>query len=203
MIASILKLNRNDCKNIQLKDVYSLHKAVYSLFPKQKEEDTRDFLFADKGGDFNHRKILILSERKPAVPEYGEIISKVVPESFLECDYYGFEIILNPVTKNGLTKNTMPVKGTENLKDWFIKKTPNLGFIVEPAGLQVCRISVLSFEREKEGKTIRQTHGSATFIGKLTVVDRPIFKESFKHGIGRAKGFGFGLLQLVPLKKDN
>ena len=43
------------------------------------------------------------------------------------------------------------------------------------------------------------THGAATFLGKLNVMDRVKFIKSFKEGIGRAKGFGFGLLQIVPL----
>jgi CRISPR system Cascade subunit CasE len=37
------------------------------------------------------------------------------------------------------------------------------------------------------------------FIGKLKVTDRIKFKESFRKGIGRAKGFGFGLFQIVPI----
>ena len=58
MIASYYTLTRSDVKALGIKDNYSLHKAVYSLFPKQ-EGKSRDFLFSDKGGDFNSRKILI------------------------------------------------------------------------------------------------------------------------------------------------
>lgn len=200
MIASVLKLNRSDCKALKLEDAYSIHRIVYSLFPKQDNE-TRDFLFVDKGGDLNCRQILILSERKPASPEFGEICSKQVPESFLGWDYYGFEVILNPTQRNGPSKKTTPIRGMENLHKWFIRKSPALGFEVEPESLQVCRIGVQNFDKTKEGNTFTQTHGTATFIGKLKVIDRQAFIKSFKQGIGRAKGFGFGLLQIVSIQK--
>ena len=49
MIASALRLNRADCKALDIKDAYSLHRVVYSLFPKP-DDQSRDFLYADKGG---------------------------------------------------------------------------------------------------------------------------------------------------------
>lgn len=201
MIASILKLSRDDCNALELKDAYGVHRIVYSLFPQQRDEETRDFLFADKGGDWNCRRILILSERKPELPEFGQIESKEIPDSFLNWDYYGFEVILNPTTRNGPSQKTMPVRGTENLREWFLKKTPVLGFEVEPKSLQVSHVGVVSFNKNKGGKAFTQTHGSATFIGRLKVFNRGDFIKSFKQGIGRAKGFGFGLLQIVPLQK--
>ena len=200
MIASVLKLSRADCKALELNDAYSIHRIIYSLFPKQDNE-TRDFLFADKGGDWNCRQILILSQRKPEPPEIGEIASKEIAESFLGWGYYGFEVILNPTQRNGPSQKTTPIKGLDNLHKWFIQKAPALGFEVEPESLQVTRIGVKKFERNKEGKTFTQTHGTATFIGKLQVIDRQNFIKSFKQGIGRAKGFGFGLLQIVPIQK--
>lgn len=197
MIASVLKLNRADCKALKLGDAYSIHRIVYSLFPKQDNE-TRDFLFADKGGDWNCRQVLILSERKPASPEFGEIESREIPESFLRWDNYVFEVIVNPTQRNGPSKKTTPIRGIDNLHKWFIRKAPALGFEVEPESLQVTRIGVRRFDKNIEE---RITHGSATFIGKLKVIDRQAFIKSFKQGIGRAKGFGFGLLQIVPIQK--
>lgn len=197
MIASVLKLSRADCKALELKDAYSIHRIIYSLFPKQDNE-TRNFLFADKGGDWNYRQILILSKRKPETPEFGEIISKEIPESFLGWDYYGFEVIVNPIQRNGPSKKTMPIRGMENLHKWFIQRAATMGFEVEPESLQVTRIGVQRFDKDKE---VTITHGTATFIGKLKVIDRQVFIKSFEQGIGRAKGFGFGLLQIVPIQK--
>lgn len=198
MIASALKLNRADCKALEIKDAYSLHRIVYSLFPEQ-DGQPRDFLYADKGGDWNYRQILILSERQPETPEFGEIESREISEPFLQWDNYGFEVTANPTRRNGPSKKTTPIKGRENLHKWFIQKATAWGFDVEPKSLQVSKIGVVSFNRDK---SITQTHGTATFIGKLKVIDREAFIKSFKQGIGRAKGFGFGLLQIVPIQKQ-
>ena len=200
MIASVLKLSRADCKALELKDAYSIHRIIYSLFPKQDNE-TRDFLFADKGGDWNYRQILILSQRKPEPPEIGEIESKEIAESFLGWDYYGFEVILNPTQRNGPSQKTTPIRGLDNLHKWFIQRRPHWVLKLNRKVCKVTHIGVKRFERNKEGKTFIQTHGSATFIGKLKVIDRHDFVKSFKQGIGRAKGFGFGLLQIVPIQK--
>ncbi|MBU1087911.1 MAG: type I-E CRISPR-associated protein Cas6/Cse3/CasE [Candidatus Omnitrophica bacterium] len=202
MIASILKLNRNDCKALKLEDVYSVHRIVYSLFPKITSKSQRDFIFADKGGNVQSRQILILSKRPPLSPEYGEIESKEVPKKFLNYDQYGFEVTLNPVTRNGTSKSATPVRGVENIRNWFLSRSASYGFNADPESLQVCRVGVISFDKQKNGAKYEHTHNTATFIGKLQVVDRDLFVKSFNDGIGRAKGFGFGLLQLVPLKNN-
>lgn len=198
MIASVLNLNRADCRALALTDAYSLHKLVYSLFPVQ-DGRARDFLYVDKGGDWNCRRILLLSARRPTTPERGIIESKAIPESFLQRDHYAFEVMVNPTQRNGPSRTTTPVRGRDNLHSWFMQKTTTWGFAVEPDSLHIKNMGVVSFGREN-GAT--QTHGSATFMGKLTVTNREAFVNSFKHGVGRAKGFGFGLLQIVPLKKQ-
>jgi CRISPR system Cascade subunit CasE len=198
MIASVYRLSRSDLKALKITDAYSLHRAVYSLFPKI-EGETRDFLFADKGGDFLSRQILLLSHRAPVNPEFGTVESKNIPETFLMHDYYGFEVTINPVKRESATGKTLAIKGKDNLLTWFAERAPSFGFTIEPESLSVQNIGVQQFE--KDGATV--THGTATFIGKFSVADRIRFIESFQKGIGRAKGFGFGLLQIVPLVKSN
>ena len=211
MIASIYTLDRSDISNLRIKDAYSLHKAVYNLFPKRNGR-MRDFLYADKGGDFKNRRILILSKRSPEIPEFGKIESKRVPESFLNHEYYGFRICINPVKKEKKTGKLIPVRGDKDLgitdskalKDWFIKKAPGFGFEIpntrkwnEPS-FEVTGIGFQAFKLK--GKTV--THGKAVFHGKLKIINHDLFIKSFEEGIGKAKGFGFGLLELIPLKNE-
>lgn len=199
MIASMLRLDRTDCKALKIEDIYSVHRVVYSLFPKQ-DNKTRDFLFVDKGGDWDCRQILIISERNPAVPKFGKIISKEISESFLNWDCYKFEVVLNPTKRDGNSRKIIPILDIDNLHKWFIQKAFISGFKVEPRSLQVSNIGVQSFANYRNGEKFVQTHHSATFKGEFKVVDKQVFLKSFKHGIGRAKGFGFGLLQIAPLK---
>ena len=203
MIASVLRLGRADCKELKIGDAYSIHKAVYSLFPKV-DEQTRDFLYADKGGDFNSRQILILSHRAPQIPKHGTVESKKIGSDFLEHDLYAFTVKLNPTKRDKNSGKTIAVRGDKSLgisdvqalSEWFIKKGPSLGFEVDASHLQVQEIGVQSFVKGEQ----TMTHGQATFVGKLKVCDRSLFIQSFKNGIGRAKSFGFGLFQIVPLQ---
>ena len=191
MIASVLRLSRSDCQAFKITDAYSIHRVVYGLFPGE----SRDFLFADKGGDFHARQILILSERIPEAPKFGKIESKTVPDSLLEHDDYGFEVTVNPTIRDSKSGKTVAIRGNQNLLQWFLKKAPSLGFEIHADTLEVRHAGVQLFDLG-EGKTV--THNSATFMGKLKVTDRGKFHDSFRKGIGRAKGFGFGLFQIVP-----
>jgi CRISPR system Cascade subunit CasE len=198
MMATVYTLTRNDCKALQIKDAYGIHRAVYDLFPANTE-GKRDFLFADIGGDYFARKILILSGRAPQAPLIGNIEVKEVPERFLEHTCYAFQIRLNPVKREKQSGKLVPVKGRENLVRWFITKSSAAGFTVDEACLQIDRIGIQEFEKQ----TGTVTQGKAVFKGKLTVTDRELFKRAFREGIGRGKGFGFGLLQIIPIDNNS
>jgi CRISPR system Cascade subunit CasE len=194
MIASVLTLSFSDCKTRRITDPYSVHRTVYSLFPKT-DEGGRDFLFADKGGGFNERRILILSKRRPLPPEYGSIESREIPESFLGYDCYGFEIRLNPVKREKGGGKIVPVRGRENLLEWFCAKSESWGFAAGRESLQIQSSGIQSFKKQ-DGQV---TQNAVRFIGTLKVKDRPLFVKSFEEGIGRGKSFGFGLLEIIPL----
>lgn len=206
--ASVLKLSRADVKTLQVKDAYALHKVVYGLFEDVRSDVEKQastvsgIVYADKGGDFNTRQILMLSNRKPhQTPQFGEVQSRPIHASFLMHERYVFDITLNPTKReqNKLDKQTgkvVAIRGRDDIAAWFIARAPqSWGFAVTAEHLQVGKISVQVFE--KDGRTI--THGSATLTGELVVTDKARFIQSFIHGIGRGRAFGFGLLQIVPL----
>jgi len=193
MIASVLRLSRSDCKALKIIDAYSIHRVVYDLFPGE----SRDFLFVDKGGDFHARQILILSDRSPEIPKYGVIQSKLIADSFLEHDNYGFEVTLNPTKRDKQTGKTVAIRGRENLLQWLLDKAPSLGFKIQAESLEIRHAGVQTFDLGN-GKIV--THNSATFVGRMKVTDRAKFQQSFRKGIGRAKGFGFGFFQIIPVK---
>ncbi len=201
MIASVLTLTRAECQSLKLTDAYSLHRVVYSLFPEQ-EGKTRDFLFADKGGDFRGRKILLLSQRRPEVTSVGHVETKEIPHGFLDHELFGFEVRLNPTKREKASGKTVSVRGKDALLTWFCEKAPEqYGFEVlqDAQGTPLLQVQEIGVQRFNKGGTV-VTHGSATFVGKLKVVDRSAFRKTFEEGMGRAKSFGFGLLQVVPLK---
>lgn len=201
--ASVLTLSRADTRALNIKDAYSLHKVVYGLFEdirsdaEKKASVPSGITYADKGGDFNSRQILMLSKRKPhQTPQFGKVKTKNIHEGFLASKRYAFEVTINPCKRDNKTGQIMPIRGRKDIDEWFKDRAPkSWGFSVNPENLQTMQTSVQAFE--KSGKRI--THGSATLKGELTVIDQERFTQSFTNGIGRGRAFGFGLLQIVPL----
>lgn len=193
MIASILRLRRRDIMNLEKPlDEYGIHKLVYSLFPGGK----REFLFLDKGGHYDERIILIISREEPVENDWGELQSKIIPDSFLNHEDYAFEVKMNPVKRRSDNRKAVPVTGTDDLKEWFIQKQILWGIEVLPEKLEVFDTGLQKFTRGRNSIC----HNKATFRGILKVKDEDLFRASFRNGLGRGKAFGFGLLQLEPIK---
>ena len=201
--ASVLRLSRADLNILKIKDAYGLHKVVYGLFNDIRSDVGKQgsvpsgIAYADKGGDFNTRQVLMLSDRKPhQTPQFGKVQTTPIPSGFLAHERYAFEVTVNPGKRDKQTGKIVPIRGREAISQWFLERAQqSWGFRVNPDNLQTDKISVQVFE--KSGKTI--THGSATLKGELAVIDRDRFRQSFTQGIGRGRAFGFGLLQIVPL----
>lgn len=207
MIATILTLSRKDVNALRITDDYSLHRVVYSLFEDVRSEAEKrssvpsGFLFADKGGDAKGRQILILSDRPPLQPAYGELVSRPVPDEFLQHRFYKFEVTLNPTRKENKSGRRVPIKTREEVAAWFGGKSlASWGFSVDPARLDVRMLPVMQFSKQGDRPV---THGAASVSGMLRVENRDLFIESFRKGIGRGRAFGFGLLQIEPLKDDS
>lgn len=197
MYVSHYLLTLRDCRALRLTDGYSLHRAVYGLFPdvRRGAEGRSGFLYADKGGKNGVRRILVLSDRSPDAPEHGRIESRPLPENFLDFQDYRFEVIINPVRRNRETGRREAVRGREAVERWFLSKAPSWGFAPRPETVQVADITVDEFC--KNGMKV--TLGKARITGALAVADKTLFTRSFTHGLGHGKAFGCGLLQLAPL----
>jgi len=208
MIATMLTLSRKDVNALRITDDYSLHRVVYSLFEDVRSEAEKrssvpsGFLFADKGGDAKGRQILILSDRPPLQPAHGTLSeSWTVPDQFLQHRFYKFEVTLNPTRKENKSGRRVPIKTREEVAAWFGGKSlSSWGFSVDPARLDVRMLPVMQFNKQGDRPV---THGAASVSGMLRVENRDLFIESFNKGIGRGRAFGFGLLQIEPLKDDS
>ncbi|MBD2858157.1 type I-E CRISPR-associated protein Cas6/Cse3/CasE [Spongiibacter sp. KMU-158] len=206
MIASVLHLDRRAVKTLRITDAYSLHRVVYSLYEdvrdsEQKQAGTASgILYADQGGDNRGRKILMLANREPMLAvegQHGEVLSKPIPDNFLEHDQYRFKVIVNPTRRDSATRKLVAVRGRDAVAQWFAERATNSwGFEIYPQQLQVDKIEVLQFkDKHKRSVTIGQAHVQ----GLMRITDREQFNNSFTQGIGRARAYGCGLLQVVPI----
>jgi CRISPR system Cascade subunit CasE len=206
MIASVLHLDRKAVKALRITDPYSLHRVVYSLYDDVRDAGQKSasqssgILFADQGGDFHGRRILMLADRSPAEcidKQYGQVQSKSIPDDFLCHDSYRFKVVVNPTRRDSASRKLIPVKGREAIAEWFARRAPlSWGFSVSLEHLQVDNVDVLHFkDKHQHSVTICQAHVQ----GQLSITDHTQFHNSFAQGIGRARAFGCGLLQIVPL----
>lgn len=163
-------------------------------------------------------------------PEAGFAVSEV-SSSFLTHRFYAFDLRANPTKclvqrgpqgetlyrPNGKRKHgkRVPLVKPDELRDWLIQKGKVRALISKegeqpkelPGGFRV----VESKERPLEIRPMAESHfrknehaayhGGVQFRGVLEVTDREHFIESYKSGIGGAKGFGFGLLLLAPINQ--
>lgn len=206
MIASVLHLDRRAVKALRITDPYSLHRVVYSLYSdirseaEKKQSQASGILYADQGGDYRGRKILMLADRQPAERVdnlYGEVKCKSLPDGFLDHKNYRFKVIINPTRRDSASRKLIAIRGRESIAEWFIERAESSwGFTIDPIQLQVDRVDILQFnDKEKRSVTIGQAH----MQGMLHVSNPQQFKTSFTQGIGRARAYGCGLLQIVPV----
>lgn len=206
LTASVLQLDRAAIKALRITDPYALHRVVYSLYNDVRSQSEKSasqpsgILYADLGGDFQSRNVLLLSNRQPAERvdgQYGVVRSRPVPDGFLEHEHYQFKVVINPTRRDSASRKLLPVKGRDAVAQWFLERAPqNWGFTPSGTHLQVDKLQVLQFQ-DKAQRTV--TLAQAHLQGQLTVTHREQFYQSFSQGIGRGRSFGCGLLQIVPL----
>lgn len=206
MIASVLHLDRKAMKALRITDAYSLHRVVYSLYDDIRDLDAKQasepsgILYADQGGDYKSRRILMLANRQPmalADGQHGEVQSKPIPAGFLEYSQYRFKVIVNPTRRDSASRKLLPVRGREAVAQWFSERaTASWGFKVVNEHLQVDKIEIQQFkDKHQRQLTIAQAHVQ----GILHITNSAQFKRGFTQGIGRARAYGCGLLQIVPI----
>lgn len=191
-----------------LRDSYRWHQAVWASFPGRAEEK-RDFLTRlDRQND--GFRVLILSVTEPTRPDWcvaAEWGTRAISESFWNSPSFLFQLCANPskkVAKTGAdgtrTKNghRVPLRKREDLEAWILRKAEQGGFRVDAANLRIVPRGREYFEISGRGE--KGLHSVVDFSGELVVTDPARFRETFQRGIGSAKGFGFGMLVLQPVR---
>jgi len=204
MFLTQLKLTHQDMIDFRITDDYSIHKIVYSCFDRN---DGNRILYVDKGFQRTYRILWILSRTKPQV-SLGKFETREVSPEFLNHTRFAFEILLNPVKRSKECRKLMPIfassqkeeteKGKNDLLDWFFKKAEENGFQPDKNNLK-WHVKFTQKFPQKNNSNRLVVHNKILFSGTLTVTDSELFRNAFENGIGRAKAFGFGLLQLVPI----
>ena len=171
--------------------------------------------------------IIVQSETKPdweyAFHNFRQILLAVQTREycpdFRAGDKLRFRILANPTQKDksNISKETpdrldsqgrpkiqyrrqpVALKDGQNINDalydWFVRKGSQGGFTV--SNCEVVNLGWVVGSKKNSGHNMR--FRSVLLEGKLNVTDAAAFHSVMSVGIGSAKGFGFGLLSVVPL----
>ena len=186
-------LCKDEILEYKLYDDYKVHQIIYSLFPS---ETKRSFLYSVLSQNYNSLVVLIQSRIEPATPTYGCIEIKSIPENFYNGNYYLFQVKFSPVVQS-LDGKDKPIKTEEELNNWL--KTRQEGWGIEIDYGKILKVGEGTVVMKQKGNSKHVTISYVELTGLLTVNDKNKFLEMVISGIGRSKGFGFGLLQLKPI----
>ncbi|MEX2165365.1 MAG: type I-E CRISPR-associated protein Cas6/Cse3/CasE [Sulfuricaulis sp.] len=199
-------------------DLYGQHQALWKLFDVAREERTERAEFLFRIEQKNSLPVFYVLSRQKPQDHAG--LWHVEPKSYRPDirtgDRLAFKLRVNPTVarpgENGGNSKRHDVvmdakkrMGWKDLADdarptlahlayeagacWLRDRAERLGFVIDDQGLQVDGYRTW---RSRGRKNIELS--TLNFEGSLVVNDQARFLEALMLGIGRAKGFGCGLL---------
>ncbi len=188
MYLTKLSITNEVSKSVML-NTYEHHRFIWSLF----NSDKRDFIFRVKPKSKGW-EILIFSKEAPNAPDWAtdkNFHSIEMSNKFFEYDNYHFNMVANPVWTEDGKKH--PIMGEKDLTNWITKKGNKHGFSISQ--VEVLSQRGIPFDKKGNGGI----HNVVEFSGILTVTDHDKFFNAVKTGIGPAKSFGYGMMQVIPI----
>jgi CRISPR system Cascade subunit CasE len=211
MYLSRLKLNPSLRKTRELLiNPYTLHQAVYRAFPDRELGGPGRVLYrVDQSQRFGIVSLLVQSEKAPDWNKVDFLTECILKEA--ECKTFSpylingqhlyFHLRANPTVKRQAEgkKNgfRMGLLREEDQIKWLQRKAEESGFTIV-----TCQAKPEGIIQDERGQGVKSTlrHYAVRFTGMLKVLDPGIFTAALYDGIGPAKGFGFGLLSVAPVK---
>ncbi len=208
LFVSTVGISRAAHRALKITDLYSLHRIVVDIFGARERASITDetpsarILFASQPANEFMKRLLVFSPRSPR-EDYCtaglELETKHLPESYFSHKTYRFQSCINPAIRHP-DHNVIPIRGKDRVAAWFAERaTRQWGFRVHPNTMSISSLDVQEFKAHSQNITISQ----ATVSGMLTVTDSSAFRRSIYLGIGRARAFGCGLLQAIPVNSHH
>lgn len=189
-------------------DIYSVHKALWDLFPNEPDAQ-RDFLFRVEKKDRFGTTLLLQSERSPLSAGTDAIEVKIIKKMSvaLERDQdVRFILVGNPVRtivdckgrldqkRNKPKRCRVPLLRYEEQMAWLKRK---LSGIAEIGSTDVQNLPPFFIKKEKEMQPGKIQ--PVAYEGKLKVKEPMLLNDLIKQGVGPAKAFGCGLISIAPV----
>lgn len=207
MYLSRLTLNASRIALLWISNPYRVHQRL-----RMACQDDPHLLFRIEENAQGRNQILVQTQNEPAwnkaFSEFPVLSHPPECKLFLpklNAGYsYRFRLLANPTVKKTIESDGKPKKARIGLlkeeaqQDWLERKIKTAGSKLLasrtwPRGLQHSR-------RNPAKDETHQTHFAVLFEGILQVDDVSLLQSALETGLGSAKGFGFGLLSLAPVR---
>jgi CRISPR system Cascade subunit CasE len=181
---------------------HEMHRTVMSLFPDIQEgcEDARrrygvlsrdeeahilvQSKIAPSGGRLQAGYLIV--ETEDLAPSYAMIANGME---------LGFRLDANPSKRNGATGKREGLLRPDEQIRWLVRRGEAAGFAID--GNDSPDVTVVPGRvggKKPDGRRI--TIVSASFEGRLRVVDADAFRQTLEEGLGNGKSYGLGLLTI-------
>lgn len=176
-------------------DEQQIHVALMSCFDSKREKFNilyKKKIIETSDGDIA-LSLLVYSDVQPVSSRTADVdVSLFIePEkSIYQGQALGFSVIANPCRKHNGRKYTISDSGERC--EWVIKKMSEGGADVMEKTLQEKKLPTIHLEHSY-GKSFIP---ASCFTGVLRVTDLSKFLDLFHKGLGSAKAYGCGLLEL-------
>ena len=203
-----------------------LHAAVMASTPPLDSDEGRQLWRLDETDPAP--TLYIAGPRKPDLTHIVEQAGWPTTEGWQTREYgpflrrltvgqrWHFRLTANPVrqlSQAGARSKFQGAKTPQQAQDWLVRRQNRLGFalcendlesVSDPGGagldVVVSGLGAWRFGKHEEGAHRRSvTVTAATYEGTLTVVSADQLRAALTQGIGRARGYGCGLMTLAPV----
>ncbi|VEI13469.1 type I-E CRISPR-associated protein Cas6/Cse3/CasE [Trueperella bialowiezensis] len=194
----------------------ALHAAVMASFPRDVDQNNERILWRlDQRGE-QHLLYVVGPEKPRAAHIVEEAGWEIRPQETADYDrllerlaegqVWNFELLANPTKsinrgRERRGKVVAHLSVPEQIK-WLLGKAESIGVDVgslEHPTFNVTESKTLNFSKAigTEGKRRRVHLVTARYAGRLKVTDAEKLRSALVNGVGRAKGYGCGLITLA------
>jgi CRISPR system Cascade subunit CasE len=173
-------------------DVYGVHRRLHEFFPQTPDEKRTCLYRVEPEKSMDSFPVLVVSDELPkrkADPHMFLVGTlNFDPKCFQEGEVLSFRCLANAsITKKG---KRHPVIGEDALMEWLTRKLEGAAVL---KNAWISKTFVRKFLSRGNNSVIAN---EILFEGVLEVTNQEHFAGILKKGIGKTKGFGYGLLSV-------
>jgi CRISPR system Cascade subunit CasE len=188
MYLSKINLDHKTAAKRRLYNAYDWHQALWSGFGDR--QGNRPFVYRVDSGHKGHQ-VLMMSSVMPDDPAWGDWETKSVPKDYVKARQYMFQLRAHVVKRNADGEHFLT--DDADLSTWLETRLQATGAELVKAinGMPV----VDRFKKTGDKKPLM--FNRVDFTGVLNVTDPEGIRTALLNGVGRAKSFGYGMLQII------